>query len=89
MAEAEQAERAFRFTVQGLSPNTGYRYELQSRNLQSEVVNSYTGFFVTTDVMAVPLLEDGADFVKFLRDGQVLIQRGDVVYDLRGQIVNE
>ena len=36
---------------------------------------------------SLPLLEEGSDMVKFIRDGQLYIQRGAKLYNAQGQVV--
>lgn len=36
---------------------------------------------------SLPSLEEGSDMVKFIRDGQLYIQRGEQLYNAQGQVV--
>ena len=38
---------------------------------------------------SLPSLEEGSDMVKFIRDGQLYIQRGEQLYNAQGQVVND
>ena len=85
------------FTVTGLDAATAYAFSLEAKDASLQVVESYIGTFETAGYQApnTPTELEHVDVVnkyvdtptKLLRDGQVLILRGDRIYDLRGQEV--
>ena len=90
---AEMTANGFRFTVTGLDEGTAYAYTLTVRNAANTVLETYTGDFTTlsntpTGISDSPdatetVSDKGAE--KLLRDGQVLIIRNGVAYDMMGQ----
>ena len=87
--EAELTATGYQFTVTGLESGSTYAYTLDAKDAGNNVVANYTGTFTTTGgEMGVETVNKHVDTVtKVVRDGQVLIQRGDRLYDLRGQEV--
>lgn len=86
---AQQAQTAgFKFTVTGLTGNTTYNYAVASKDNTGNTIDTKSGSFTTTGG------EQGLDDInanikahKLLRDGQILILRGEKVYTLQGQEV--
>ena len=77
------------FTVTGLSYATNYEYALTVKDGSSNILASYSGSFGTTG--APQAIENVSTIqgepAKLLRDGQILILRGDRTYILTGQEV--
>jgi len=79
-----------RFTVTGLESGTNYHLDVQAKDAEDKAIVSYSVDFKTTgqapiitDIDQVP--GNQAYSTKFLRNGQVLILRGDKTYTLQGQ----
>ena len=80
------------FTVTGLNSGTNYAFSLTAKDSQNTVLASYTGEFTTTGGAPVAtnlddVQPDNMQCTKLLRDGQILIQRGEKTYTLQGQEV--
>ena len=83
------------FTVTGLSSNTLYGYSLTTKDAANQVLASYSGDFtttgggVTTEIDNTSfLLYDGTEGTrKIIRNGRILILRGDKTYTPTGQEV--
>ena len=86
---AEQTAAGFRFTVTGLSESTRYTFGMTVKDATNATLQTYTGEFNTTSV-ATSLDNATTDTVaqKIIRDGQVLILRGDKTYTPMGVEVN-
>ena len=79
------------FTVTGLSSGANYEYSVVTKSGET-VLDSYDGEFETTGApeVATDLVTPSAnmdEYRKLLRDGQILILRGDKTYTLTGQEV--
>ena len=78
----------FAFTVTGLEAGTTYDYTIVAKEEAGAVLNTETGSFTTLGgEQAIDDVDVNTKAVKFLRDGQILIQKGDKLFDLRGQEV--
>ncbi len=83
----------FQFTVTGLKAGTAYDYTIVSKDENGQVLDTQNGSFTTTDTPTgidntpFPSCEDQGEALKILRNGQVLILRGDKTYTLTGQEV--
>lgn len=86
---AEQTAAGFRFAVTGLSESTRYTFGMTVKDAANATLQTYTGEFNTTGV-ATSLDNATTDTVaqKIIRDGQVLILRGDKTYTTMGVEVN-
>ena len=86
---AEQTGAGFRFTVTGLSESTRYTFGMTVKDAANATLQTYTGEFNTTGV-ATSLDNATTDTAvqKIIRDGQVLILRGDKTYTPMGVEVN-
>ena len=86
---AEQTAAGFRFTVTGLSESTRYTFGMTIKDATNATLQTYTGEFNTTGV-ATSVDNATTDTVaqKIIRDGQVLILRGDKTYTPMGVEVN-
>ena len=92
-SEQEQ-ESGFAYTVTGLNSGTEYNYMLVAKDNTDKMVTSYSGSFKTTgnttaleEVDDHLLHRDPTQCTKVIRDGQILILRGDKSYTLQGQEV--
>ena len=86
---AEQAGNGFRFMVTGLERGTAYSYTLTAADENGRSLKIFLGKFTTLgeamgifDAEASPARQSAE---KVLRDGQVLIIRNSVTYDMMGQ----
>ena len=81
------------FTVTGLSSNTLYGYSLTTKDAANQALATYSGDFtttgggVTTEIDNTSfLLYDGTEGTrKIIRNGRILILRGDKTYTTTGQ----
>lgn len=89
----QQTQQAFGFTfkVEGLSPNTTYKYEFVAHDETDEVIETLAGSFTTT---AAEIAEDfenvqpsEVSVQKVVMNDLVLILRGEKVYTVQGQEV--
>ena len=80
------------FTVTGLDSGTQYGYSVTAKDANDQTVSTYSGSFTTTsegiatgiDNTPFPSGEGRGEARKLLRDGQILILRGEKVYTLTG-----
>ena len=84
----------FRFTVTGLNEGSAYAYTLTVRNAANTVLETYTGDFTTLSNTPTGINESAGEDAhahgqveKILRDGQVLILRNGVAYDMMGNML--
>ena len=88
---AEQTANGFRFTVTNLSEGTAYAYTLTVRDAANSILETYTGEFTTQSDNPMGIHESAGDNTpagqaeKILQNGQVLILRNGVTYDMMGQ----
>ena len=89
---AEMTANGFRFTVTGLDEGAAYAYTLTVRNAANTVLETYTGEFTTLSSTPTGINEStstgrgvAGQVEKLLRDGQVVILRNGVTYDMMGQ----
>ncbi len=82
------------FTVTGLSSGTQYSYSVTAKDSNDQTVATYSGEFTTTSEGVVTGIEEissslqGGDRGRLiLRNGQILILRGDKVYNAQGALV--
>ena len=86
---AEQTGAGFRFTVTGLSESTRYTFGMTVKDATNATLQTYTGEFNTTGVAtSVDNATTETTAQKIIRDGQVLILRGDKTYTPMGVEVN-
>ena len=82
---AEQTAAGFRFTVTGLSESTRYTFGMTVKDATNATLQTYTGEFNTTGVAtSLDNATTETTAQKIIRDGQVLILRGGVLYTLTG-----
>ena len=87
---AEQTTAGFRFTVTGLSESTRYTFGMTIKDATNATLQTYTGEFNTTGVAtSVDNATTETTAQKIIRNGQVLILRGDKTYTTMGIIINE
>ena len=85
-SDAQSTAYGFSFVVTNLDTNSHYTYTFTVNGADSEVIETYSGSFDTTEEMALPATrQDNQPSRKILRDGQVLILRNGVTYDMMGQ----
>ena len=81
----------YSFTIQGLTPNTTYDYNISLYDKDEILLEEFTGTFTTqadeTTVLDQIGQETVADRQKILCDGQILILRGEKTYTITGQEV--
>ena len=85
---AEQAANGYRFTVTGLEEGTNYTYDITAKDAADNVLQTYSGEFNTQSDM--PTDVDNFDtstnnVQKLLRNGQLIILRDGVEYNVMGQ----
>ena len=84
---AEQTAAGFRFTVTGLSQKTHYAFEMKVKDKADQLLQTYTGEFDTkadTPSAADNVSSEQESVRKVVRNGQVLIIRGDKTYTATG-----
>lgn len=90
---AKMTANGLQFTVTGLNSATHYALTLQAKDDQDAVLASYSSEFTTTgtataiDNTPFPSGEGRGEASKILRNGTILILRGDKTYTLQGQEV--
>lgn len=79
----------FVVSMDDLEPGTNYNYTINGTNENSEQIYHTSGSFSTTNAEDISniLGIDPKKNRKLLRDGQILIIRGDKTYNAQGQIV--
>ena len=77
-----------RFTVTGLQSGTDYQLTVTAKDANEEIVETYSSNFTTTGSASSPTGFDniGSDnqLTKILRNGQILILRGEKAYTITG-----
>jgi hypothetical protein len=77
------------FTVTGLNSGTQYGYSVTAKDANDQTVATYSGSFTTTSEGEATGIEDvqgnNVRCTKVVRDGQIVIFRGDKTYTLTGQ----
>ena len=86
--QAELTAKGLRFTVTSLDAGTLYNYNLTTKDSSEKTIEAYSGFFttksdVTMDVDNVTSANTGVQ--KLLRNGQIIIIREGVEYNVMGQ----
>lgn len=85
---ATLANGGMQFTVTGLDAGTHYAYTVTTKDTQENVIATYAGSFNTGGSFeGVDLIQSGSAPHKILRNGQILILRGEKAYTLQGQEV--
>lgn len=89
---AQEVTNGWRFNVTGLDENSEYAYTFTVTDNRSQVLQTYEGTFNT--LSSTPTATNSTEAMdansaqKIIRDGQVLIQRGEKVYTLTGEVIN-
>ena len=80
-------EEGFTYTVAGLNAGTEYFYKMEAKDEKGRLLNTDEGSFQTIkDATSLDhIAEDSLPVIKLLRDGQILILRGDKTYTVTGQ----
>ena len=85
-SDAQSTAYGFSFVVTNLDANSHYTYTFTVNGADSEVIETYSGSFDTSEETALPTtLRDNQHSRKILRNGQVLILRNGETYDMMGQ----
>lgn len=86
-APQQTQSAGFSFTVTGLDSGTGYDMTMTSKDSNGATLQTETISFVTNSPQAIDHLTGNPSSVtqKLIKDGQVLILRGDKTYTLTGQ----
>ena len=85
---AEQMYNAYRFTVTGLEEHTRYIYSVETKDEADNTINTYTGEFTTQSNISTNVSDIQSpiiDTFKLLRNGQLIILRDGVEYNVMGQ----
>ena len=84
---ATQASKAWQFEINGLEPETSYIVTVLAENDEGELYKKSTEF-KTTKVQAIDnVAVEKSTNIKLFKDGQLLIKRGDKMYNAAGQVV--
>ena len=77
------------FTVTGLDIATRYDFTLKTQDETANVLAEYTGSFGTTGAVEglYDLQSDQVQSTKILHDGQIVILRGEKIYNAQGALV--
>ena len=87
-SDAQSTAYGFSFVVTNLDANSHYTYTFTVNGADSEVIETYSGSFDTSEETALPSTrQDNQPSRKILRDGQVLILRNGETYDMMGQML--
>lgn len=86
---ARMANGGMQFTVTGLDIATRYNFTITTKDAMSNILAEYTGSFGTTGAAeSIVQISNGQQATsKLLRDGQILILRGNKTYTVTGQEV--
>lgn len=86
--EAQLSDKTFMLGVNGVEPSTLYYYTMYAKYKNGNVLNAYSGSFVTLDASdAIQSVQDagGASAPrKVIRDGQVYIEYNGKTYSVMG-----
>ena len=88
-ARQQQAE-GFRFTITGLTSNTQYGYSIVAKDASNNSLDTKSGSFTTTGEIPTAIEDvrgNSLQCTKILRNGQIVILRGNKTYTLQGQEV--
>ena len=80
-------EIGFLFTIIGLEQGTSYSYTVIAKNSANESIDTQKGTFTTLGV-AEAIIQVSSDPLqknnKFIRNGQLIIQRGNELFNAHG-----
>ena len=89
---ATQTETGWRYTIEGLEPGTEYTYEITAKENESDEVPLYSEsktFTTTGSATGIDQITNDQmrkyENAKILRNGHLLILRGEKVYNVQGQ----
>ena len=86
--DAQSTAYGFSFVVTNLDANSHYTYTFTVNGANNEVIETYSGAFDTSEVTALSETEQqNKPSRKILRNGQVLILRNGVTYDMMGNML--
>ena len=86
--EAQSTAYGFSFVVTNLDANSHYTYTFTVNGADNEVIETYSGAFDTSEVTALSETEQqNKPSRKIIRNGQVLILRNGVAYDMMGNML--
>ena len=85
---AEQTANGWTYVVTGLEGNASYTYSVTAKDVNGNVLLKQSVDFSTGDAQGIEdVLSDQVQCTKVIREGQILILRGEKVYSLTGQEV--
>ena len=86
--DAQSTAYGFSFVVTNLDANSHYTYTFTVNGADNEVIETYSGAFDTSEETALSETEQkNKPSRKIIRDGQVLILRNGVAYDMMGNML--
>ena len=86
--DAQSTAYGFSFVVTNLDANSHYTYTFTVNGADNEVIETYSGAFDTSEETALSETEQAnKPSRKILRNGQVLILRDGVAYDMMGNML--
>ena len=85
---AEQSANGWTYVVTGLEGNTSYTYSVTAKDVNGNVLLKQSVDFSTGVAQGIEdVLSDQVQCTKVIKNGQILILRGDKTYTLQGQEV--
>ena len=85
---AVQTTNGWKYTVDGLDTDVEYTYTVTAKNSEDGVIYTKTGSFTTQASEGIESVQQSTvSGQKLLRNGQILILRGDKIYTMTGQEV--
>ena len=85
---AEQSANGWTYVVTGLEGNASYTYSVTAKDVNGNVLLNQSVDFSTGESQGIEdVLSDQVQCTKVIREGQILILRGEKVYSLTGQEV--
>ncbi len=85
-SDAQSTAYGFSFVVTNLDANSHYTYTFTVNGADSEVIETYSGSFDTSEETALPATtQEQQPSRKIIHNGQVLILRNGETYDMMGQ----
>ena len=86
--DAQSTAYGFSFVVTNLDANSHYTYTFTVNGANNEVIETYSGAFDTSEETALSETEqENKPSRKIIRNGQVLILRNGVTYDMMGNML--
>lgn len=82
---AEQEANGYQFTVTGLEQGTVYNYNIVVKDIDNQIIKTYSGEFTTEIQTAIEeITTENRAIQKLLRDNQFIIVHDGVEYDVMG-----